>query len=79
MELHAIDEAEITTRVLTDKMWGRETKEKILARLDKSVFEMSTNVEKAEKNKMRITQTIPDLLRQDIGSTAAGSNEMHLL
>jgi len=49
MTLHALDGTKITARASTDKMWGRKLLEKKLARLDKSILEMTAEVERSEK------------------------------
>jgi transposase len=49
MVLHAVDGTKITARASTDKMWGRKVLEKKLARLDKSIMEMTAEVERSEK------------------------------
>ena len=49
MVLHAVDGTKITARASTDKMWGRKILERKLARLDKSILEMTAEVERSEK------------------------------
>lgn len=49
MVLHAVDGTKITARASTDKMWGRKILGKKLARLDKSILEMTAEVERSEK------------------------------
>ncbi len=49
MVLHAVDGTKITARASTDKMWGRKILEKKLARLDKSILEMTSEVERSER------------------------------
>jgi len=48
MALHAIDGTKLTARASTDKMWGRKLLAKKLARLDKSILEMVSEVEREE-------------------------------
>lgn len=49
MALHALDGTKITAKASTDKMWGRKLLEKRLARLDKSILEMVSEVDQSEK------------------------------
>ncbi len=50
MVLHAVDGTKITARASTDKMWGRKVLEKKLARVEKSIAEMTAEVEQSERN-----------------------------
>lgn len=50
MVLHAVDGTKITARASTDKMWGRKVLEKKLARVEKSIAEMTAEVEQLERN-----------------------------
>ena len=50
MVLHALDGTKLTARASTDRMWGRKVLNKRLARLDRSILEMTAEVERAEKD-----------------------------
>ena len=49
MALHAVDGTKITAKASTDRMWGRKLLEKRLERLDKSILEMTAEVDRSEK------------------------------
>jgi len=49
MALHALDGTKITARASTDKMWGKKILQKKLEKLDRSIAEMISEVEKSEK------------------------------
>ena len=62
MVLHALDGTKVAARASTDRMWGRKVLQERLERLDKSLQEMTAEVEKSEKQEAGQEGRLPEEL-----------------